>query len=172
MGEMEFDLRLLGEMHPFLAKSTAVELAYRAAIGLGRHGHKPGVHLSSSQSEHEKDVLLWEEAADEASAQLDFHKVTEDAAEAIALVFASVANGWTILRRLQRWEFADWLLVDRENSRVVTEVSGVDATDTGGGRLREKILQVAKCTASIIKVACVVELQPPRLSMNITSNAS
>lgn len=41
------------------------------------------------------------------SAQLDFDRVTEDAAEAIALAMVYVSNGWVVRRRLQRGENTD-----------------------------------------------------------------
>src|SRR5260370_22612123 len=48
---MDLHLTLLGEIHPPLAKSTALEYAYREAIGLGRHGHAPGVRLHQGKPE-------------------------------------------------------------------------------------------------------------------------
>ena len=58
-------------MHPFLAKSTVLEYAYRSAIGLGRHGHKPGVHLSLSLKDRsEPNTLHWEAVPAGAAAQL------------------------------------------------------------------------------------------------------
>src|SRR5438876_8851672 len=113
-------------MHPLLAKSTALEYAYRAAIGLGRHGHTPGVRLKlSPKGRVGHGTLHWVAVSAKLAAQLDFHRVTEDAAEAIALALVHVANGWVVRRRLQRGEFADWLLIDRDHNLVALDVSGV-----------------------------------------------
>ncbi len=165
---MEFDLTRLGEMHPLLAKSTASEFAHSSAIGLGRHGHKPGVQLSLIlKGRSEPNTLQWVEAPAGATAQLDFHRVTEDTAEAVALAIAHVANGWVVRRRLQRGEFADWLLIDRRNGLIAMEVSGVDKMDVSGRRMREKLEQARKCQLPGKKVACVVEFQPPRSRMRV-----
>lgn len=93
---------------------------------------------------------------------MDFHRVTEDAAEAIALALVNVAHGWVARRRLQRGEFADWLFVDKDSNAIALEVSGVDKIDVGLQRLRQKVDQVKQSGAASTKGACVVELQPPR----------
>ena len=165
---MEFDLTRLGEMHPLLAKSTAQEYAYRSAIGLGRHGHEPGVRLKLNWTDRSgPSTLHWRVARAGAAAQLDFHRVTEDTAEAVALAVVHVVKGWVVLRRLQRGEFADWLLIDRGKSLVAMEVSGVDTTDVAGRRMREKVEQAKLCKIPGKKAACVVELQPPRSRMRV-----
>lgn len=165
---MKLDLTRLGEMHPFLAKSTVSEYAYRSAIGLGRHGHKSGVQLSLSAKDRSgTSTLHWVAVPIEAATQIDFHRITEDTAEAVALAFAHVAHGWVVCRRLQRLEFADWLLVDQDNNLVSLEVSGVDTIDKSGRRMREKLDQVGKCKTPGKKAACVVELQPPRSRMTL-----
>ena len=165
---MEFDLTRLGEMHPLLAKSTAQEYAYRSAIGLGRHGHELGVRLKLNWTDRSgPSTLHWRVARAGAAAQLDFHRVTEDTAEAVALAVVHVTKGWVVRRRLQRGEFADWLLIDRGKSLVAMEVSGVDTTDAAGRRMREKVEQAKRCEIPGKKAACVVELQPPRSRMRV-----
>lgn len=145
-----------------LPVTTAREYAYRAAIGLERNQHAPGARLALHLNGRRRDgTLRWTVAGSEGVAQLDVLQVTEDAAEAIALTVVHVANGWTALRRMQRWEFADWMLMDADRKRVALEVSGVDKVDTGQGRLKMKIEQVRKSRPET-KVACVVELRPPR----------
>jgi len=165
---VDLHLTRLREMHPLLAQSTASEYAHRSALGLGRHGHEPGVDLKISIDDQDRPgTLYWMAVPAANAAQLDFHRVTEDTAEAIALALAHVANGWVVRRRLQRREFADWLLIDQDRNLVALEVSGVDAVDTGRRRLREKINQVRKCKTLGRKAACVVELRPPRSRMNL-----
>jgi hypothetical protein len=96
--------------------------------------------------------------------QLDFGRITEDAAEAVALAMVHENGGWTVLRRMQRGDFADWLLLDADGREVALEVSGVDKVDTGQRRLKTKIRQVRRSPADR-KAAAVVELKPPRCRM-------
>jgi len=159
---MRLDLMQLKNMHPLLPALTAAEYGHRAAVGLERHLHVSGVALG----------LLMESAAGEASLhwlrsptsdveQLDRHRITEDAAEAIALALVHVSRGWVVRRRLQRGESADWLLQDPEARLVALEVSGIDEGD-GSDRLRIKLEQVRRATIANQRVACVVELSAPR----------
>jgi hypothetical protein len=160
---MDLHLTHLQEMHPVLPLTTALEYEYRAAIGLARHGHTPGVRLAIShdgQSRH--DRLHWRQASPDADLQLDFNRVTEDAAEAVALAVVHTGEAWTIVRRLQHRKRGDWLLVDADQNHIALEVSGVDQFDTARRRLREKVQQVRQAPTRGSKVACVVELAPPR----------
>lgn len=100
------------------------------------------------------------------SAQIDRHRVIEDAAEAIALALVHKARGWIVRRRLQRGESADWLLLDPQRKHVALEVSGIDVADSGR-RLREKKEQARQTTAASRKAACVVELAAPRAALAI-----
>jgi hypothetical protein len=163
---MDLDLRRLRDMHPLLAVNTALEYAYRAAIGLGRHGHVPGASWKASLDDdnHEGNLQCSTAEPDEGR-QLDYIRVTEDAAEAIILALVSVARGWVVRRRLQRGEFADWLVADKDNNFVALEVSGIDVVDVGKRRLREKVAQVRQSVAAPRKAACVVELGPPRFRL-------
>ena len=160
---MELDLGHLKDMHPLLPLSTAREYAYRAAVGLERHGHEPGATLTFRlDAEEGKANVRWPLVAGDGIAQLDFIRVTEDAAEAITLALVHVTRGWTVRRRLQRGEAADWLLIDGDKTLVALEVSGVDTRDIRQRRLKEKAGQVGRCDLEATKVASVVELQPPR----------
>jgi hypothetical protein len=160
---MDLHLTRLQEMHPVLPLTTALEYEYRAAIGLARHGHTPGVRLAVSHDGQQRQGRLhWRKASPDADLQLDFHRVTEDAAEAVALAVIHVGRGWTIVRRLQHRERGDWLLVDAEQNHIALEVSGVDQIDTAHRRLREKVRQVRQSPTRGTKVACVIELAPPR----------
>lgn len=109
-----------------------------------------------------RGTLHWLNASGGDAGQLDFHRVTEDTAEAIALALVHVAKGWVVRRRLQRGEAADWLLVDPDRNLVAMEVSGVNTVDPAQRRLREKVAQVGNCKVAGDKVACVVEIGPPR----------
>jgi hypothetical protein len=160
---MELDLLRLKQMHPLLSTSTALEYAFRAAIGLARHGHRSGVMLNITMDDQDRDAqLLWAPNQIGVAHLVDYHRVTEDAAEAIALALVSVARGWVVRRRLQRGEFADWLLQDEDNSPIAMEISGVDKIDISLRRLREKIEQVKLCGAAPRRSVCIVELEPPR----------
>jgi hypothetical protein len=134
---------------------------HKAALGLARHDHIPGMVLETTANE--TATLHWTQTQNETEENLDFHRVTEDAAEAIALTFVKLANHWTILRRAQRDRFADWLMIDAQNKPVALEISGVNMIDQGQRRLREKAEQVGRHPdPAAIKAACVVELSVPR----------
>jgi hypothetical protein len=163
---MELNLGRLEEMHPLLSQAAARDYAHKAAIGLERHDHVPGVPLAiSADGIPQQGALYWLDTQAGDDALYDTNRVTEDAAEAIALVLVHVANGWVVRRRLQRGEFADWLLVDRDRRLVAMEVSGIGAVDVGGRRLRDKIGQVEKCQAAGQRAVCVAELSPPRVTL-------
>jgi hypothetical protein len=165
---MDLHLGRLKEMHPFLSASTASEYAFRAATGLARHGHVPGAALKIwLGSRHHEGRLHWSATASMGGRVLDYHRVTEDAAEAITLALVSVAHGWVVRRRLQRGEFADWLLADNEDNGIALEISGIDDIDVGQRRLREKLAQVKRSSAAATKGVCVVELRPPRSRLKI-----
>jgi len=151
-------------MHPRLAPVTCADCAHKAAVGLSRHGHVPGASLDIAfDGVRQQGALYWSADSDANGDRLDFHRVTEDAAEAIAVALVHVAKGWVVRRRAQREEHADWLLVDADKQAVALEVSGVDMMDTGQRRLREKVEQVRRHqNPRAIKVACIVELGPPR----------
>lgn len=159
---MRLDLRDLKDMHPLLPAETAAEYAHRGAVGLERHGHAVGVVMPAELDEDRRDAFLhWEPPAPGDGEQLDRHRVTEDAAEAIALALVHVENGWVVRRRLQRGESADWLLRDPSEGLVALEVSGIGASEDPQ-RLTEKLEQVRVATVASRRVACVVELPIPR----------
>lgn len=155
----------LKNMHPLLPASTAVEYGHRAALGLERHRHEPGVSLAALiESEARQASLHWAPSAAGEEDQLDRDRVTEDAAEAIALALAHGALGWVVRRRLQRRQFADWLLRDPAGQLVALEVSGLDHGKEEG-RLREKLEQVRRTLAAEQRAACVVQLSAPRATL-------
>lgn len=162
---VKLDLTLLKQMHPLLPATTAAEYEHRAAVGLERHGHGPGVQLPAMvDTDSHAARLHWSTDLPGGSEQLDYHRVTEDAAEAVTLALVHVACGWVVRRRLQRGEFADWLLRDPVRGHVALEVSGIDRGDEGR-RLRDKLEQVRHARVAPHKAACVVELASPRATL-------
>lgn len=162
---MQLDLMALKQMHPLLPALTAAEYGHRAGIGLERSGHAPGVELRARfDDERQKARLSWIPSPSKDAEQLDRNRITEDAAEAIALALVHGSRGWTVRRRLQRGEAADWLLHDGEARLVALEVSGI-GHGTDPSRLSEKLGQVKAATVAQRRVACVVELPPPRATL-------
>lgn len=165
---MKIDLARLRDLHPLLPLPTALGYTQRAALGLGRRGHSSGVTIKISLEENErKGVLTWEKVDLSEAEQIDSHRITEDAAEAIALALVKVSNNWTVRRRAMRGESADWFLRDSNQHVVALEISGINGIDLNGARMKEKLLQVAKCRTLGTKAACVIELQPPGVRMGI-----
>lgn len=116
-------------------------------------------------------TLSWEERPAVEALQLDYHRVTEDGAEAVALALVHAARSWVVLRRLQREEHADWLLRETTTRRLVAlEVSGTDEGD-GDARLTAKLLQVAQSTAARRRAACVVGFLEPRVLLSLAQEA-
>jgi hypothetical protein len=162
---VRLDLTQLKNMHPFLPLSTAVEYGHRAAVGLERHHHEPGVTLATSMESVAREASLhWVGSPFGDADQLDQQQITEDAAEAVALALVHAARGWVVRRRLQRGEFGDWLLQDPDSHLVALEISGIDAGDDSA-RLRMKLEQVRRATIASQRVACVVELSTPRATV-------
>lgn len=167
-GVVKLDLDQLDQMHRRLPRLTAMEYAHRGALGLGRHRHQPGVRMPAALDDQAHDTTVhWSPFPRRDAAQLDRNRVTEDAAEAIALALVHVARGWVVRRRLQRGEFADWLMEDSNSTRVALEISGTDDTD-GASRLREKREQVRKSSAAWVRAVCVVALAAPQATLATT----
>lgn len=172
---MEIDLRDLAAMHPRLGVEISVNLAFRAGLSMQLRQHESGVRLQAQIDESPLERLVcWEFVRIELAAQFDVNRNTEDGAEGIALAFVYRELHWTVKRRLQRFESADWLLYyadddkKHESHLVALEVSGVAGVDKGGVRLRQKISQVGRCWLEEelhVKAACVVEFGPPRLRL-------
>jgi hypothetical protein len=162
---MILDLEQLAKMHPLLPPDIVGILVVRAALGLQRNEHSPGVELQVILEETKNPCpLIWPPADPETAKQHDDNKITEDGAEAIALGIAHESKSWRVVRRLQREEYADWLLAHEEDgarSLIALEVSGVDHGTTGP-RLKEKLEQVAKSTDVDERWASVVGFGQPR----------
>jgi hypothetical protein len=169
---MKLNLERLREMHPALPLTTAAAYAHRAALALGRR-HGPGVAAEVTlDAESVEATLSWAERPAADALQLDYHRVTEDGAEAVALALVHASRSWVVLRRLQREEYADWLLRETTSRRLVAlEVSGTDEGD-GDARLSAKLAQVARSTAARKRAACVVGFLEPRIALALAREAS
>lgn len=161
---MEVDVGRLREMHPLLAPTSVTDYLHKVAVALSRHHHSPGASLDITlDGLQQNGILLWPDGLALHIDTLDFHRVTEDAAEAIVLTLTFVSKGWVVRRRMQRGEHADWLLADPANRRIALEVSGVNSVDRSQQKLREKVEQVRRHpNQQAIKAACVVELSVSR----------
>lgn len=146
----------LRKMHPLLPALTAAEYVHRAALGLERHHHETGIAMLTWIEMVSRDASLhWDRSSSGDVEQLDRIRITEDAAEAIALALVHVVRGWVVRRRLQRGESADWLLRDPEARLVALEISGIDEGDLAD-RLRVKLAQVRRATFTDHRAACVI----------------
>ena len=160
---VHLDLRNLQVLHPLLPATTARDLATRAAVALQRRDHEPGVQLGVALSSSTGLVsveLVWKVVPIGTRDLLDDRRITEDGAEAIALGVVRLVCRWIVRRRLQQGEHADWLLRDESGRLVALEVSGIDG-QRDRARVAAKLRQVARCTVSPVRSACVVAFQPP-----------
>jgi hypothetical protein len=147
----------------------------RAALGLQRNKHSPGVNLQMAvQGTVSGCVLLWAAADLGAAKQHDYSRVTEDGAEAIALAVAHKTSAWRVVRRMQREEHADWLLehqADGVRRLVAFEVSGVDKGSIVD-RMKGKLAQVAKSRDVDQRCAGVVGFEQPEAVLRLVKGRS
>jgi Mg-chelatase subunit ChlI len=161
---VDIDLNQLREMHPKLGVVQALNMVELATLALERNAHTSGARVSLVLEQVlSSGVLLWP-AADLSKIDLyDHNRITEDGAEAVALVLVHRHREWRVVRRIQHGEHADWLLEDCQggvHERVALEVSGVDRGATNS-RLTEKLIQVAKMMNVHQRWACVVGFEEP-----------
>jgi hypothetical protein len=146
-------------------------MAGRAALALERNGHTSGVAVSFDlERSPSSGFLSWSVVDLNKIDQHDHNRITEDGAEAVALVLAHLHRAWRVIRRMQREEHADWLLEDsREGNRqmIALEVSGVDKGSIGA-RLSEKLEQVSKSTDVDQRWASVVGFEYPVAALHFT----
>jgi len=169
---MKLDIEQLHKMHPALPPTTADSYAHRAALALGRR-HAPGVVAGVLlDAQLLRATLSWKDRPAADALQLDYHRVTEDGAEAVALALVHASRSWVVLRRLQREEHADWLLRETTTRRLVAlEVSGTDEGDSDA-RLSVKLAQVAQSRVARTRAACVVGFLEPRIALTIAREVS
>jgi hypothetical protein len=161
---MNIDLERLREMHPMLPLEVAATMLVRAALALQRNGHSTGVDVSLQlERALSQGLLSWTHADIATIDQHDHNRITEDGAEAVTLVAAHQHLAWRVVRRMQREEFADWLLVRKTKigrETAALEVSGVDRGSIVA-RLTQKLSQVAKCIDVDERWAGVVGFERP-----------
>jgi hypothetical protein len=164
---MRFDLRDLNVMHPLLPPAAAAAYAMMGAVALERRGHVPQCVLVVDFCDGEPDssaVIAWQPVPRAVYVQLDRRRVTEDGAEAVALALVATSRQWVVRRRLQRGEYADWLLIDPDLRLVALEVSGIDGVPNGN-RLSEKMRQVTQSDVAALRSACVVAFDTPAVAL-------
>lgn len=162
---MLLDLHRLNEMHPLLPPSEAAGYAYRGALALQRGGHAPGVATTVDDCGTPVGTTVgWVGVDPSGEGQVDRISITEDGATAFSLAFLSVARGWTVELRLQRFQFGDWLMIDSAGDYVALEVSGIEG-DYLPGRLREKLDQVRKVPFCDARFASVVAFGAPQAAL-------
>ena len=148
-----------------IAPESAEPLALRCAIALQRR-HRPGVGLTCDMNGRTISEKLYLRGREHAtSAHEDWNRVTEEGAEAIALMLASLHHSLRIKRRLQSRfsEGADWLLTNSvTGAKVVLEVGGTDEGDLGV-LLSRKIAQAKRSPFATRgrAAACVVCFAEP-----------
>ena len=156
-------------MHIRLPVDVALSIVRRAALALERSRHRSGVVLSLDL-EHVKinGSLSWQAADLSKLDQHDYNRITEDGAEGVVLAIAHRYRAWCIVRRMQREEFADWLLEDTAGPKrqlVALEVSGVDKGSIVA-RLGKKLSQVGKSVDVDQRWAGVVGFQRPTTALH------
>ena len=168
---MEIDLTRLHEMHTRLPADLALVMVRRAALALQRNGHVSSVRVSLDLERVAiSGQLSWQKVDSSIIDQHDPNRITEDGAEAVALAVAHQHREWRVVRRMQREEYADWLLEElREGKRqiVALEVSGVDRGAITK-RLSEKRTQVAKSVDVDQRWAGVVGFEEPTAALHST----
>jgi hypothetical protein len=163
---MTIDLGRLCENHPEIEEEVLPPYIHRAAMALQRR-HVPRVQLRVRQGDETDHELVWPAKSPRASEHLDFNRVTEDGAEGVALAVVQKLYGWTAKRRLQRTQFADWLLAQEGTvEEIAMEVSGTDEEDDAAV-LRKKVAQVRKCKVAPKRVACAVRFLEPRCTFKM-----
>jgi len=164
---MLLDLANLFEMHPRLG-GLAEFYGGRAALGLERASHQSGVAIGLTiEAAESPGRVVWATAPVGDLTQYDKARVTEDAAEGVALALAHQAQGWRVWIRGQRGQFCDWLM-ERENGQgrqvLALEVGGL-AEGALTSLLKEKLSQVARSPVGDRRCAVVVGLAAPEVRM-------
>lgn len=151
-------------MHPELPGDVAVAMLVRAALALQRNGHATGVGVSLQlQRAVSQGLLAWTHADMTTIEMHDHNRITEDGAEAVTLAVMHQHLAWRVVRRMQREEYADWLLertADAGRETAALEVSGVDRGSIAS-RLTQKLAQVAKSSDVDQRWAGVVGFEHP-----------
>jgi hypothetical protein len=170
---VEINLAELQAMHPRLPSVLAGLMVERAALALERNHHAPGASASWDWGKVVVNGhLVWPTPDLSAIGQHDVNRITEDGAEAVALVLVHRHTRWRVVRRLQREEYADWLLEDCSNGRrelIAFEVSGVD-NGSIASRVAEKLAQVSRSKDVDQRWVGVVGFERPNACLCSTLN--
>lgn len=147
-------------MHPKLL-GHPTDYSRFGALALQRAGHVSPVPAAIVHDGIETAAeIAWLPQNFTERAVLDENRITEEGAEAVALVYVGYNFGWVVKRRFQRGESADWLL-HNDGRWLALEVSGTAVGDPFA-RLENKIRQVAHCTlATQERLAVVVAFDGP-----------
>lgn len=156
---MKLTLANLQSMHPVL-RGYPIDLFRFAALALQRADHESPARTEIDHDDERSTAdIEWLFQNLPAFEILDQNRITEDGAEAVALAYVHCQAGWTVKRRLQRGESADWLLRN-EKSAMALEISGMAEGDRFR-RLEQKREQVARCSLPVEKLAIVVAFDGP-----------
>ncbi len=158
---MKLSLHELLTMHPKLW-GNPIGYSRIGALAMQRSGHFSPV---SAAVDHDG---AWSNCDVEWTPQdlgvlslLDSNRVTEDGAETVALAYVHALGTWSVKRRLQRGDSADWLL-EKDGKLLALEVSGTAGGDANA-RLSEKKQQVARCSLPVELLAVVVAFERPSI---------
>jgi hypothetical protein len=148
-------------MHPKLGSHVGYVKAGGAA--LQRAGHSsPTLTTVDHQDKPEGPVTIeWTMPDGFDPETVDPKRLTEDAAESVALAYVHVCAGWQVKRRMSQGERADWLM-QRAEDRLALEISGTTTSDCRA-RLSEKVENVRKCTLPAHRLAVVVGFGRPEI---------
>ena len=159
---MRLALHDICSMHPKLL-GHPTDYSRFGALALQRAGHDSPVEAGIDHDGEETVAeIAWLPQNLTSLVVLDGNRITEDGAEAVALVYVNCNAGWVVKRRLRRGESADWLL--RNDGRwLALEVSGTAGGDAFA-RLEDKKRQVARCSlATEERLAVVVAFDRPSI---------
>lgn len=159
---MLVDLGTLKLLHPKLPAAAAAGYVHRAAVALQRAKHASGVNavVTVEADPAIGATVSWNAVPPSDEEQLDRVEITEHGAEGVSLVLVSVARGWKVDKRLQRYQYGDWLMVDDAGEYIALEVSGMEGA-FDPGRLRAKLEQVGRQTLVRNRCASVVAFKAP-----------
>lgn len=146
--DIEVTASALCRLHTTLDRRLAASYEHRASLAhMRRELQNPtAITIAAgsawSQAENLNGWVRWRQVDSAGLTQIDSKRITEDAAEAVALAFVAAAEGWRLKRRLDQAEGGDFLL-EGDGKLLVLEVSGVDL-GSPTRRARDKEVQVAR----------------------------
>jgi hypothetical protein len=158
---MKLALQDLRTIHQVL-RDRSSELAKYGALALQRAGHLSPVRAHIEHDDRIADASIeWQIQDLNVVLALDQNRITEDGAEAVAVCYAHGRGGWLVKRRLQRGEYADWLM-QSNGQWLALEISGT-VTGDAYARLRAKREQLSRCTLPAERWAVVIAFEQPKI---------